>query len=110
MENAIGREERDIMGIKNIDIFKNQMQKIHYKTYKIARITLLKRYIFLALIVITALLTSVFNESFSLPYVIFYFFLGYTLFEQYLSFMNYPHKNNEYLVSSVKLNNVISDL
>ena len=110
MEHTIYKEEQDILSIRNIDIFKNQMQKIHYKAYKIARTTLLKRYIFLALIILTALLTSIFNESFSLPYVIFYFFLGYTLFEQYIAFLNYPLRNNEYLISSVKLNNVISDL
>ena len=68
---------------------------------------LVKRYIYAGLIAIVALLTTVFNETFSLPYVIFYFAIGYMLFEQYVNAMKYPEAENELLKSKVRLNNLI---
>ena len=103
-------EENEINGIKNIDMFKSQMKTIHKRGYQIAKVMLLKKYIYMSIILLTSLLTITFNETFSLPFLIFYFFIGYTLFEQYSNFMNYPLKQREFLISKVKLNNVITDL
>ena len=106
-DEVICLEEKEIMSLKNIDTFKKQIQKIHLRGYKVARLMLVKRYIYAGLIAIVALLTTVFNETFSLPYVIFYFAIGYMLFEQYVNAMKYPEAENELLKSKVRLNNLI---
>ena len=106
-DEVIGLEEREIASLKNIDMFKKHIEKIHLRGYKVARLMLVKRYIYAGLIAIVALLTTVFNETFSLPYVIFYFAIGYMLFEQYVNFMKYPETENELLKSKVRLNNLI---
>ena len=106
-DEVISLEEREIVGMRNIDTFKKHIEKIHLRGYKVARLMLIKKYIYSGLIAITALLTTVFNETFSLPYVIFYFAIGYMLFEQYVNFMKHPETEKELLKSKVKLNNLI---
>ncbi len=106
-DEVISLEEREIIGMKNIDNFKKQIEKIHLRGYKMARLMLVKKYIYAGLIAIVALLTTVFNETFSLPYVIFYFAIGYMLLEQYTNFMKYPEMEKELLKSKVRLNNLI---
>ena len=91
-EELIALEERELGHIKNIDLLKKQIDKIHLRGYKVAKTMLLKKYIYLALLLLTSLLTTVFNETFSLPYVIFYFAISYTLLEQDIAFMSYPMK------------------
>lgn len=100
-------DEQEIVGMKNIDTFKKQMEKIHLRGYKVARLMLAKKYIYAGLIAVVALLTTVFNETFSLPYVIFYFAIGYMLLEQYINFMKYPEMEKELLKSKVRLNNLL---
>ena len=106
-DEVIGIEEREIAGMRNIDNFKKHIEKIHIRGYKVARLMLVKKYIYAGLIAIVALLTTVFNETFSLPYVIFYFAIGYMLFEQYANCMKYPDAEKELLKSKVRLNNLI---
>ena len=106
-DEIISIEEREIVGMKNIDVFKRQIDKIHVRGYKVARLMLVKKYIYVALVAIVSLLTTVFNETFSLPYVIFYFAIGYMLLEQYTNFMKYPEAEKELLKSKVRLNNLI---
>lgn len=106
-DEVICLEEKEIVGMRNIDSFKKQIEKIHLRGYKVARLMLVKKYIYAGLIAIVALLTTVFNETFSLPYVIFYFAIGYMLFEQYVNFMKYPETEKELLKSKVRLNNLI---
>ena len=106
-DQLIYLDEKEINNMKNIDVFKKQIAKIHGRGYKVARLMLVKRYIYGGLIAVVALLTTVFNETFSLPYVIFYFAIGYTLFEQYSSFMKYPEAEKELLKSKVRLNNLL---
>ena len=106
-DEVISLEEREIIGMKNIDSFKKQIEKIHLRGYKVARLMLVKKYIYAGLIAVVALLTTVFNETFSLPYVVFYFAIGYMLFEQYISVMKYPEAEKELLKSKVRLNNLI---
>ena len=106
-DEVICLEEQEIVGIRNIDSFKKHIAKIHIRGYKVARLMLVKKYIYAGLIVTTALLTTVFNETFSLPYVVFYFAIGYMLFEQYVSIMKYPEAEKELLKSKVRLNNLI---
>ena len=106
-DEVISVEEREIVGLKNIDVFKRQIDKIHLRGYKVAKLMLVKKYIYLGFIAVIALLTTVFNETFSLPYVIFYFAIGYMLLEQYTNFMKYPDTEKELLKSKVRLNNLI---
>lgn len=106
-DEVICIEEREIATMKNIDTFKKHIEKIHLRGYKVAKLMLVKKYFYAGLIAIVALLTTVFNETFSLPYVIFYFAIGYMLFEQYVNFMKYPEVENELLKSKVRLNNLI---
>ena len=106
-DELISVEEREIVAMKNIDVFKRQIDKIHLRGYKVARLMLVKKYIYVAIIAIIALVTTVFNETFSLPYVIFYFAIGYMLFEQYTNFMKYPNTETELLKAKVRLNNLI---
>ncbi len=108
-EQVIAIEERELSTLRNVDMLKRQMDKIHLRSYKLARKILVKKYVILAILVVTALLTTVFNETFSLPYVIFYFALCYLLFEQYTNFMKYPICKNEQLKSKVRLLNLMSD-
>ena len=105
-DELISIEENEIRTLKNIDTFKSQVNKLHLRGYKLAKITLLKKYIYLAILMVVALLTTVFNETFSLPYVIFYFAIGYMIFEQFENFMLYPHKEKERLRSKAKLYNI----
>ena len=83
------------------------MEKIHLRGYKVAKLMLVKKYVYAGLIAVIALLTTVFNETFSLPYVIFYFAIGYMLLEQYTNFMKYPEMEKEMLKSKVRLNNLL---
>ena len=107
-EEVIALEEKELSTLKNIDLLKKQIDKLHIRGYKIARVTLLKRYIYLSILLVTALLTTVFNETFSLPYVIFYFAITYMLLEQYINFLRYPSSKVEYYRSKVRLNNILS--
>ena len=106
-DEVICLEEKELVGMRNIDAFKKHIEKIHLRGYKVARLMLVKKYVYAGLIAVVALLTTVFNETFSLPYVIFYFAIGYMLFEQYTNFMKYPEAEKELLKSKVKLNNLI---
>ena len=106
----ISIDEAAISEINNVDVFKRQVDTIHLKGYRLARIFMLKKYIYVAIIALTALLTTIFNETFSLPYLIFYSVIGYTLLEQYTSFLNYPRYKNELLKAKVRLNNVTYDI
>ncbi len=105
-DELIVLDEREINDINNIDLLKSQINKLHMRSYKMAKVVLLKRYIYMALLIVTALLTTVFNESFALPYVIFYFAIGYTLFEQFENFIHYPDARKELLRSRARLYNV----
>ena len=105
IDNII-REEKEIKTIQGVDMYLSQLGGIHYKSYQIGRINLIKKYVYLAIILLTALLTTIFNNTFSLPYVIFYFAIGYMLFEQYMNFMKYPETKRELLVSKVRLHNI----
>ena len=106
-DELICLDEREINGLKNIDVFKKQMEKIHLRGYKVAKLMLVKKYVYAGLIAVIALLTTVFNETFSLSYVIFYFAIGYMLLEQYTNFMKYPEMEKEMLKSKVRLNNLL---
>ena len=105
-DELIGLEESEIKSLKTIDTFKSQVNKLHQRGYKLARLTLIKKYVFLAILMVVALLTTVFNETFSLPYVIFYFAIGYTIFEQFENFLLYPIKEKELLRSKIRLYNI----
>ena len=85
------------------------LAEIHTLTYQYARKVLLRKYIHLLLLLVLSLITTVFNETFSLPYVVFYFALTYMLLEQYINFMNYPNLRKEELKAKVRLNNVIDN-
>ena len=106
-DEVICIEEREMIAMRNIDNFKKHIEKIHIRGYKVAKLLMVKKYIYAGLIAVVALLTTVFNETFSLPYVIFYFAIGYMLLEQYIAFMKYPETEKELLKSKVKLNNLI---
>ncbi len=106
-DEVICVEEKEMVGMRNIDTFKKHIEKIHIRGYKMARLLLIKKYVYAGLIAMVALLTTVFNETFSLPYVIFYFAIGYMLLEQYTNFLKYPEAEKELLKSKVRLNNLI---
>ena len=105
-DELISIDEEEIKSLKTIDTFKSQINKLHLRGYKIARINLVKKYIYLAILMVVALITTVFNETFSLPYVIFYFVIAYMIFEQFENFMLHPTKEKELLRSKVRLYNV----
>lgn len=107
-EHLIAIEEREINSLKNIDLLKKHIDKIHLRSYSLVKKTMMKKYIYLFIIFITSLLTSVFNETFSLPFLLFYFLIGYALLEQFTNFMNYPNAKIEFLRNKARLNNVLS--
>ena len=109
IKELIGRKERELNVTKNVDLSMSTLSEIHSLTYRYARKVLLRKYIHLFMCLLLSLLTTVFNETFSLPYVIFYFAITYMLFEQYINFMNYPNLRKEELKAKVRLNNVIDN-
>ena len=108
-KKAIGRLERELTLSKNVDMSRTTLGEIHSLTYQYARRFLARKYILLLISLIVSLLTTVFNETFSLPYVVFYFAITYMLLEQYINFMNYPKVRKEELKAKVRLNNVIDN-
>ena len=109
IKKSIGRAEKELTISKNVDMSRTTLGEIHSLTYQYARKVLLKKYVQLFLSLIISLLTTVFNETFSLPYVIFYFAITYMLLEQYINFLNYPNARKEELKAKVRLNNVIDN-
>ena len=108
-KKEIGRAEKELSASKNVDMSRTTLGEIHALTYQYARKVLLRKYIHLFISLVLSLLTTVFNETFSLPYVVFYFALTYMLLEQYINFMNYPNVRKEELKAKVRLNNVIDN-
>ena len=108
-KHDIARLERELTVSKNVDMSRTTLAEIHTLTYQYARKVLLRKYIHLLLLLVLSLITTVFNETFSLPYVVFYFALTYMLLEQYINFMNYPNLRKEELKAKVRLNNVIDN-
>ena len=106
-DEVLSIEEREIYAIKNVDIFKEHIGKLHVRGYKIAKMLLINKCINIVLIVGVALLTTALNKTFSLPFLIFYSVIGYMLFEQYNNFLKYPECQKELLKSKVRLYNVI---
>ena len=109
IKELIGRQERELNLSKNVDMSRSTLAEIHSLTYQYARKVLLRKYIHLFICLTLSLITTVFNETFSLPYVIFYFAISYMLLEQYINFMNYPRLRKEELKAKVRLNNVIDN-
>ena len=108
-KKEIAKQERELSVCKNVDLSKNILNQIHLLTYKLGRMILLKKCSFILILVLVSLLTSTINETFSLPYVVFYFAIGYMLLEQYLNFLNYPNIRKEELKAKVKLNNSVDN-
>ena len=106
-DQVLSIEEREIYAIKNIDLFKEHIEKLHGRGYKISKMMLVNKCINIALIVAVSLLTVALNKALSLPYLIFYSAIGYMLFEQYNNFLKYPESQKELLRSKVRLYNVI---
>ena len=105
-DELINIDEKELANLKTVDQLKSQINKIHLRGYKLAKGMLLKRYIYLAIILLVALLTTVFNETFSLPYVVFYFAIGYMIYEQFDNFIKYPEKKKSLLKCKVRLYNL----
>ena len=108
-KKEIGRAEKELNTSKNVDMSRTTLGEIHALTYRYARKVLLRKYIHLLILLVLSILTTIFNETFSLPYVVFYFALTYMLLEQYINFMNYPNVRKEELKAKVRLNNVIDN-
>ena len=108
-KKEIGRNEKELSLSKNVDMSRTTLGEIHALTYRYARKVLLRKYIHLFILVVLSILTTLFNETFSLPYVVFYFALSYMLLEQYINFMNYPNVRKEELRAKVRLNNVVDN-
>ena len=106
-EEEISLEEKELYQTKNIDDYKEKEFSIHEKTYRLTKITLLKKYFVIATMIIVTGGIMLLNGIFSIPYIVFYLCLETALYNNFHTLFTYDEKKREYLIAKVRLNNII---
>ncbi|MFA7032301.1 MAG: hypothetical protein WC201_01905, partial [Bacilli bacterium] len=106
-EEEISLAEKELYQTKNIDDYKEKEFSIHEKTYRLTKMTLLKKYFVIATMIIVTGGIMVLNDIFSIPYIVFYLCLEMALYNNFHTLFTYDEKKREYLIAKVRLNNII---
>lgn len=93
----ISKLESEISSIKTAEDFQIAVRGIHYKSYKVAKDTLVVRYLRFAIMLTLSILLVKFNKSILLPYVIFYFALQLFLYDAFKKTISYVSGERETL-------------
>lgn len=107
-QNEISRDEKDLSRENNDIEFGLVMNRIHAKSYRLTRYMLIKKYLFIFLILVTSFVTMIYTEILVLPYLAFNALVSWTMYEQFNNLFNYPNRNISLLRRKVQVSNIVS--
>ncbi|HNX15750.1 MAG TPA: cysteine peptidase family C39 domain-containing protein [Bacilli bacterium] len=106
-EESILINERVLVLSKDIESFRQREKTIHEKAYRFGRLTLIKKYSFIFLMLLATCGVMIINQFFSIPYVVFYLCIEFALYTELKSLFSFPEEKKEYLRAQVSLVNIV---
>lgn len=106
-QHEIMRDEEELFQAENIDDFKEKEEEIHAKTYRLAKRVLIKKYVGISLMLLGTIIVMAVSHVVSVPYIVFYLCIEYTLFTNLTNLFTYDERKREYLQAKVRFINVL---
>lgn len=106
-ENEIGILEKELFQSEDMEMYKDKEEEIHERAYRLARLTLVKKYAAIILMLLVTILVMALSKVISLPYIVFYLCIEYTLFTNLVNLFTYGEKKRDYLNAKVRLNDIL---
>nr|MCR5185484.1 hypothetical protein [Bacilli bacterium] len=79
------------------DDFLDDLDDVHYQSYQIARHDLIKRYVFVSLLLITSFVALIYSKTMLLPYLIFNLAISHMLYERFTDLLLASDSRFDYL-------------
>lgn len=98
-ENSIKLLELALDKCRDKYDYQVEMQKIHGEAYTLAKLLLLKKYLYVFIMIISSLLVMFMANTVLLPYAAFYVLIQYLLYENISLLFNYSKRRNDFLRS-----------
>jgi len=108
-ENALKYDESALNTCENLYDYQVKTMKIHKNSYDLAKLILLKKYLYILLMAVSAIIVMFVTETVVLPYAAFYVLIQYLLFENITNLLNYNKQNYDLLKSKALFLNSRSD-
>lgn len=106
-EEVVARSEKSLMKSDNVEQFKQGEYELHEKTYQYGKLILIKKYTFIALMLIATCALMIANQQFSIPYIVFYLCIEFALYTNLNTLFSFSIQKRKYLQTKVALNNII---
>ena len=106
----VEEQERALNSSENIDDFRDRVDQIHKKSYKLGLLEMSKQYIGFALFIVVAVLLLAIKSTPNFPYAVFYTCIEIAIYISFKTLFLYPDKMDELLKAKVEINNCLHQL
>ncbi len=106
-EEDISRDEKALAKSEGIEDFRQKEFTLHKKTYQYGKMTLLKKYSFLLIMLIATCGLMISNQQFSIPFIVFYLSVEFALYSNLSTLFSFSEERMKYLQAKVGISNVL---
>ncbi len=99
--------ERALDSSQDDDEFRDRIEQLHKKSYRLGLLEMSKQYVGLALFIAMSVLLLALNQTPNFPYAVFYVCIEIAIYITFAKMFSYPEKEDEMLKEKVEISNYL---